>query len=353
MKKISKYLVIIFLCFIFSIICVNAKSYTKDLFRYSDNLIVDEKLEGTAFLSGNSVNIEETIDGIGFIAGNDIKVSNDQKYLFLLGANITLNSNIEKDIFIAGETVDANATINRDSYVFGTTITLNGNYNRNTYIYGTSVELNGTYNGNIYISALNIKIDENAVINGTIKYNKDAIIEGLNDSVKTKTYEANSTISFKDYVINFITSYLHIAILAVVIVFINEKVFKKSLEQTKDLKAKNIAILCGKGFLILIGVPIISFMLILSDLFISVGVIAAIIYGIIIYISNIFTAYFIANAIDKKYLHKNMNTYLLVVVGLLIVYLLKLIPIIGGLISFICTLLGIGILGNMLIELKK
>ena len=62
---------------------------------------------------------------------------------------------------------------------------------------------------------------------------------------------------------------------------------KKSLKQTEKANVSKIATLCGKGFLILIGVPIIAIMLLFSGVFVSVGTIAIILYGIFIYISEI------------------------------------------------------------------
>ena len=122
---------------------------------------------------------------------------------------------------------------------------------------------------------------------------------------------------------------------------------------TEELTTKKVATLCGKGFLVLIGVPIIAMMLLFSGAFVSVGVIGAILYGILIYISNIFTAYLLATMLDKKIFKKNLNGYLLMIIGLFIIYVLNMIPIVGGLISFISMLLGIGISTNMLFELKK
>ena len=156
-----------------------------------------------------------------------------------------------------------------------------------------------------------------------------------------------------DYLTKFIEKYIHITLLAVVLVFIMEKVFKKSLEQTKELSTKNILTLCGKGFLIVVGVPIIAMMLLFSGALISVGLIGTILYGIFIYISNIFTAYFIAYELDKKYLKKKMNSYLLMIIGLLIIQVISIIPLVGALFSFISMLLGLGIIGNMIIDLKK
>lgn len=356
MKKYLKYVIALLISFTLSTNYVEAKSYIKDLFQAGDNIAIEEKLDGTSFIAGNNIEINNQINGMGFIAGNEININYDQEYAIIAGATININKNIEKDSFIAGETVNINegTILNRDAYIATNTLNIKGTIKRNVYIYATSVNIKGTIDGNVVISAAEINIDENATISGTLKYNEDATIEGLKEDIKTKTYKVETdNMTFKEYITNFISSYIHITILSIVLVFICENLFKKSLNQTNELNTKKLLTLCGKGFLILIGVPIIAMMLLFSGVFVSVGVIGAIVYGILIYISNIFTAYFIAKMLDEKYFKKNMNSYLLMIIGLFIIYVLGLLPFVGGLITFISMLLGLGIAGNMIIELKK
>lgn len=353
MKKYFKYLMVAIAIITIPTLSVFAKSSGKSLFQSGDKVTIDNKLDGTAFIAGNEIKVNNSIDGIGFVAGNKLTVNGNQEYLIAAGNEIIVEKDIEKDLFLAGNDIKINGNVSRDSYLAANTITLNGNFNRNSYVYATEVTLKGTFNGNVTVNAGTINI-EGAKITGTLKYNKDAIIEGLNNNIKTKTYDVASTkVTFKEYVYTMVSKYVHITMLALVLVFVCEKLFKKSLKQTEELTVKKTAVLCGKGFLILIGVPIITLMLLMTGLFSSVGVIGGIIYGILIYIANIFTAYTVAQKLDKKYFKKNMNSYMLMIVGLFIVYILSYIPYIGGLISVISLLFGLGISGNMIIEMKN
>lgn len=354
MKKFIKCLSVFVLCFIFTINGVKAKSYIKDLFQVDEELEIKEELNGTSFLAGTKVTVESDIKGIGFIAGETLNINGKEEYLFSIGTTQNINGNVANDAFIFGTDTSIKGEIGRDLYIFSSTLNIEGNINRNSYIYATKVDIKGTINGNITINALEINIDENAKILGTIRYNDDAVINGLNENIISKTYKNNvQNFTLLDYVTAFIEKYIHITLVAIVLVFIVEKLFIKSLEQTKNYNTKKLAILCGKGFLILIGVPIIAMMLLFSGAFISVGIIGSIIYVILIYISNIFTAYFVATELDKKYFKKKMNNYILMIIGLFILSILSIIPIIGSIISLISMLLGLGIVGNMIIELKN
>lgn len=356
MKRYLKYLLVILICLTLSINYVDAKSHIKELFKTGENIKVEEELDGTAFIAGEKVDLNNKINGIVFVAGSELNINFNQNYIFGAGSTVNIKNNIEKDAFIVGEKVliDENVTLGRDAYIFTDTLTIKGTVDRNIYVYGTTVNIEGNINGNIVVSALELNIDKDAQVVGTLKYNEDASIEGLRKDIEPKTYKiSTNNMTFKEYITNFISSYIHITLLSIVLVFVCESLFKKSLKETEDINTKKVAILCGKGFLILIGVPIIAMMLLFSGVFVSVGVIGAILYGILIYISNIFTAYFLATILDRKIFKKNLNSYLLMIIGLFIIYVLGMIPVIGGLISFISMLLGIGITGNMLLEMKK
>ena len=354
MKKTLKYLLLVLICLTFSLNGVKAKSYLSGLFQADEKVKVDKKIDGTAFIAGNEVTINETIDGIGFIAGNTVKINSIEDYLFVAGNEIVLTKDVNKDLFLAGSNVELkNVNLKRDAYIASDTVDLNGTVGRNLYLYGTKVELTGTYNGNVTVYASEIVLKDNASIKGTLKYNDTAKVTGLSKSTKTKTYKTTTTVSYKDYLLGFVSSYIHLLILGVVLVFAFESRFKKIKNKTKDIKSREAILTCGKGFLILIGVPIIAMMLLFSGLFVSVGVIGGLIYGILVYISSIITSYVVAYKLDEKYFKKNMNTYLLVMIGLLIIKVLSIVPIIGGLVSLVSLLFGLGIAGNMIIELKK
>ena len=356
MKRFIKLLSLIVMSSLLFINGVEAKSYIKDLFRAGDNVRIRKNIDGTSFIAGNNVSVNGKINGIGFIAGNEVKINSDQEYLFVAGNEIKLNSNIDKDVFIAGESIKINdSTLNRDAYIAGNEININGSVGRNLYATGTKIILNGKFDGNISLNAESIEIKDNTVINGTLKYNENAVVTGISEKFKTKTYKEQEIVRtnpIKTLITSLISSYIHITLLAIVLVFICEIVFKKSLSETKDLNTTNLLSLGGKGLLVLLGVPILALMLAFTGVFISVGVVGGIIYGIMIYISKMFTAYSLASILDKHYFKKNMNSYLLMIVGLLIIYILSIIPVIGSLISFFSIIIGLGIISNMIIKLR-
>ena len=83
-----------------------------------------------------------------------------------------------------------------------------------------------------------------------------------------------------------------------------------------------------------------------------IAIIALILYGIIIYLSSIISSVYFGRLIGNKVL-KLDNIYLQILIGVVITKLVKLIPVIGGLYSFVIVILGVGLVYNMLKKLQK
>ena len=350
MKRKIYLLIIMVLCSVFSITRVDANS----LFKAKDTLVVDKPINGTAFIAGNNIKLESSVNGISFVAGNNIKINHEQEYLFTAGNDIVLTEDVTKDLFLAGANIEIKGSnLKRDAYIAGGNITIDGNVLRNIYILGENIELSGTYNGNVYINAGKLNLNKDTIINGTLKYNEDTIVTGLTDSIKVKTYHNREETTFINYLSSTISSFVRILIVALVLVYLFEKLLNKINKDTNNINLKEVLLNIGKGLLILIGVPIVLLMLIITGIFTSLGIIGLALYLILIYISNILSAYVLAITINKKLIKKDTNNYVLVTFGLLAIYLLRIIPVIGGLISLISILFGVGYIGNIIIELKK
>ena len=101
----------------------------------------------------------------------------------------------------------------------------------------------------------------------------------------------------------------------------------------------------------MIAVPIISILLMVSIICLPLGMIALLLYGIIIYLSSIISSVYFGKLIGSRCL-KLDNIYLQILIGIIITTLIKLIPMIGGLYSFIIVILGFGLICNILIKLR-
>ena len=341
-KKISIGLILV-MVLSFITIPVFAK---EDNFYADDELTIEKSIGKTTFAAGNNVDVSSTIDGAAFVAGKNITLSSSQDYLFAAGSNVNLEGVSTKDAFLAGSILNVQSSTIRDLYAAGQTIRIDSEISRNAYLAGETVIINSRIKGDVYVDAATIKIGKEAEITGTLKYDEDAnlkIEKGANVLRKKshKNAEVKVEVTPMSLFISKATSTLYSYAALLIIGFIilaTSKTFKKIDKEDKKigfvLKSSLI------GFITLIMLPIASVLVMITVIGLPLGIIALVLYFILIYLSALGTSYYFGKWAFSK---KIKNDYLLLTVSLLIYYVARLIPFIGGLISLITLIFGIGL----------
>lgn len=352
-KKIFGILIMLTL---FAIAPVEAKEINSFHMVSDDKVTFEDTVNGDSAIAGNLVDIIGNIDGIGFIAGQTVNVNGNLEYGFLAGQNVNINGQISKNIYAAGETItlSKDASIGKDLFLAGNSINLNGNIQRNINIYASTVTIKKgtTINGNITIEASNIKVEDGASIKGTLKYNEDAKND-INDNStigKITTYETTKDEGFN-------TSEILSSILNMVVVFLSITIIiPKTLDKTNEIyekKNNNYIKNIGIGFLILICVPLISLILLASNIGVYLGLILVALYAIAIYLSFIISGYILGNLILVKLMKLNTNKYLSGIIGIILLKILMVIPVLSTIICLIAITLGLATIWNLLQKDEK
>lgn len=333
-----------------AIASINVYAKTDNAFFADDTVSVRNDINTTSFVAGNNVDVSSNVDGLNFVAGNVVNVSSSQDYAFVAGNIVTLTNVSAKDVFVAGSLVKVNESSLRDLYAIGETVKIDTDVDRNVYVAGENITINSTINGDVNVAADNITIGDNAVINGKLIYNDDANIElGKNASVEsTKTYKSSAKVDVEvevnpvAIVIGQITaklmSFVSMLLISLLLISLNKKVFKEIKKIDKD--AGNIAKTALFGFALLVGLPVAAIILLITVIGLPISIISLLLYGILIYLSITATTYFLSSWLLKD---KIKNEYLQFTVTLLAIYVLKMLPLIGGLVGFASLILGLGI----------
>lgn len=334
MKKRFNILIIMVLTLLLGITSVNAEVNSAKSYADED-LTLTENVNGNTFVLGNKVRINSIINGIGFALGESIDVNGVIDYGFILGKDVIISNEVRNDAFILSEKTVIDGVIDRDLYILTGTL-----------------EINGTVNRDIYVYAGEILIGDSSVINGTIHYNDDVVIEGDTSNIQTKTYETiqvDEKEEAKEEIIGNLYLFVKLVVVLVVLILLIPKLFDNIKKNYNDKKVSYYFKNIGYGFIFLIGVPIlILILLMLSNLGGRLGLILLLLYILGLSISNIFTGYVIGLLIDKKLLKKN-NQYLTGIIGIFIVILVNLIP----LVSIFTLTLGLGTILNIYLSKRS
>ena len=142
----------------------------------------------------------------------------------------------------------------------------------------------------------------------------------------------------------------------VVVFLVITIIIPKTLDKTNEIyekKNSNYIKNIGIGFLILICVPLISLILLASNIGVYLGLILVALYAIAIYLSFIISGYILGNLILVKLMKLNTNKYLSGIIGIILLKILMVIPVLSTIICLIAITLGLATIWNLLQKDEK
>lgn len=326
-----------------------------------DKVKLEGEYDSTKIVAGNEVENDASIDGVAMLFGNNVKSNGEVDYGALAGNSLTVDGKVNHDLFVAGNFIvlDEHAEIARDAFIAGNDLRVKTNIGRNLYYAGTFIDLSGiTVNGNAIIYAEEIKMDKDTVITGKLTYSDESNVTGLDEAsigetkvVETKNLEKDAkraiiVSEIKDWIFSIATAF--ITLLAIFYMFpkIKEKLYSEKIEAGVIVKTSFI------GLAVLIVLPIVALMALLTNVLIPLSLLALAVYGFSIYFAVLFV-YAIVGRKLYALTGKESNMYLELIIGILVVKLVKLIPVVGGIVSAICLFYGLGLILNYIRELIK
>lgn len=346
MKKIYRYLIIILMMISIFPISVNADN---KYITTGEDIVEEENIDNTHFTFGNRVSINNQVDGIYFIFGEEVKYNTSNEYVALFGNRVSISGSI-RDGIIFGNIVNLNdVNINRDIVIFGNEVNLSGEYNGNVVVYGNKVNIeHGKFLKDITIHSDTIEIGSDTVVSGVLRYNEDTKIANINyiSNIKTEIITNKvEVISTKDKILKHVDNIVRLLVIFLLMYLLIPKIFDKISNKV------------GKNYLYggisLIVLPLILLILLFTNYATSVAIIGIMLYVIFIMISKVLVGYILGKYIYTKIFKLEEKKYLCGILGIVIIYLLTLIPYIGVIITISNLIYSFGIISNMYLEYRK
>lgn len=325
----------------------NDKFEDNDIYEIGEEVSITKKVNGNVYAMGESVNIDGAlIQGNAFVIGQEVEIKNVQ---------------IEGSLYVVGENIEISGVVN-DVYACGSNviITENANIWRDIRIAGSVVEINGTVGRNAFLGVNELTVGGNSLITGTLNYfspneaeiSSDARIENVNFQ-KQEVEEAEEVVKFNpiSYIFEILTALFKTFIISLLIICLVDKFNKlKRTEKVSSELLKN----AGIGALVLILVPIASICLLFTGIASVMGIMAILIYILIVYASSSIASVEIATRILDKIKKeetisngKKIGASVLVALAL---YIVGLIPGVGSIVKFAFVLIGLGIIFDLVFK---
>lgn len=335
------------------IVNVSTNEKVKNLYAAGATINADANTAGDSVLAGSTININGNTEANLFAAGGTINargnVGNNAR---LAGGTVFMGGQVGQDLLLAAGSaqIGSNAVINGDFLVTGGNIEFNGRTTGN--LLASNVDkliINGQINGNVRAKNIGeLVIGSSAVINGNLNYSsvKDAVIEsGAVIKGTTNFQKINQNQQDKSQFNNFVTTSAIISLIMglltlLIIVYLLPLFSRKLVNYTLSTPWINLF----WGLIFLIITPILMLILLITVIGIKLALLLGLLYLVIIMIANLFTPLIVGSLFLNLFNRKNgyRVDWLTVLIGILIVFILQLIPVIGWLVVFVFFLITLG-----------
>lgn len=316
-------------------VCLSGKSVTIDynvdgnLFIFANDVKINSQISGDAFIIANSLTIEEDayIYNNLFTCSNnlDIKGAVYEVYSIAKTANI-VSGYIDRDLKISCDTLNLQGDIGRNAMVSCDSITLE-NSEENSY---------STIGGDFIYSAKN-KLENipEYIVSGETKFTPNVF---------------NINIGASNYIISAITVLCFVSLVWLCLLYLSPKFLSSSSQIIKEKKG----LVAITSICTLILIPIVSIILMFTNVFSSFALLLIALYCILISLGSAISTIVINKFVCNKFnVNKKVATWGILLLVSLVLWIIGLIPFVGSIISFVLTLCGMGIILSYILPIKK
>ena len=323
-----------------------------DVYLTGNDITIDYIIDGNLFVFADTVTINSQIGGDVFIFANTVTVGN-QGYVF-------------SNLFTVASTVNVQGVV-YDLYALSNDVTITGYVYRDIRVSVNNLNIYGTVGRNAYVTCNNMNFAQNGtseteetttssqgMINGNLKYtssNEITIPEGVVTGETNYTQATNNTSrTIQSYLISLGTIIATAILVWLICLWLAPKFVKKE----NLIDKKNILPEIGLGILTPIVIILVSIILILLGITSSFGLLLLAISFILIGLSTSIFIIAINNLIcNKLKIQKNIGNFGMLIVTATVLWLVGLIPYVGGIIGILAVLIGLGIVIYYLITRDK
>lgn len=334
------------------VILENDKTLNEDYFASGDRVEVLGNVNGDVFVAGEQIIIEGNVAGDVFAAGGSIEIVGDvMEDIYAAGGQITIDGKVGGSVTIAGGNISFsnNASVGEDINVAGGNISIASPVGEDVRAGGGNVTLSNTVGRDVLAGAGALRLGKGASIGNALTYlseRKVSIANGATISGKTNYFapqydrgqpqKAAGTLAGGAIALMLANAF---STLVVGLIFINA--FEKFADNRISAIKNNPWLTIIFGIIVLIIAPLLFVLVMATLVGIPLAIISFLAYLVVIYVSRIFAITLLGGYILKT-LNNKKNLSWTFIVGLVTYYILGLVPIIGGITTFIAVILGLG-----------
>lgn len=318
-----------------------------DVYLMGDNVTIDYVVDGNLFVMADTVTINSKIGGDAFIMAKTINVG-DQAYIF-------------SNLFAMADSIDIKGVV-YDVYALAQNFTIsNGYIYRDAKLCCNTININGTIGRNAFVSCSNINFNtdknDKGIIYGDLTYSTPSELSFdsniVNGTVTYKAPKVSPEKSVREIVASYISDLGAFLAFVIIIWLVCLWLAPKFLNDTNKFVGKKTLNVLGTGLLTLIAVPIACIILLLLQLTAGISLLTVALYILALIVAkSIFTIVTNNYLCSKLNINNNTGIFGMLIVSGVIVWVISELPYVGGIVSFIISVLGLGVLVSAILPKK-
>lgn len=330
----------------------SGETINDDYFVAGDEVTIEGTVNGDLYVAASSIRVSGVINGDIIGIAETIDITGDiRDDVRVAGGNINLTgATIGDSVSIAGDklVIDSDTSILGGLVYGGSSLTLSGNIGRGVVGGSDSSRIDGLVSKTVQVSVTELTIDNNAVIQGDLKYSSDneAAING--QILGEVSRSAGSDLGLDDIFKSFATGYnVWAFISALVVALVMLLLFPSMFKSAHKNLVKNPWRVARKGVIALILAVPLTGLLAVTIVGIPLALVIIACWLIAIYLAKFYVAYSLGSTMLAKLKpqkDKKTATYMALVIGIALYYVARMIPVIGWPVRFIVAAVGMGMM---------
>jgi len=329
------------------------KVINNDYFAYGERVEISGTVNGDVYAVGGQVLVDGEVNGDLLVAGGTVivsgRISQDAR---IAGGQVTINGAIERNLTVAGGNVNLTNTASVQGGVVaaGGTIVLAVPVRKDVRAAAGNLTVSDMIDGDLHVAAGQLRLTSKAAVGGNLTYwsghpasiDENARVAGMISQKVPKEGFRRSAEKMAGMVAGFIllakiVGFFSTLLTGLLLIYF---IPNYSREVISTLREKPLASL-GLGFLMALVTPVIVVFLLVTVVGIPIALILSAVYLIGIYLARILAIIWIGSAMLGLF-GKKAGEGVVLVIGLVIYSVLSLLPFIGGLVTVLAVLLGLG-----------
>ena len=325
----------------------------RDYFAYGERVEISGTVNGDVYAAGGQILVDGTINGDLLAAGGAVTISGTvSQDARIAGGQIAINGSIGRSLTVAGGNVDLNdsGAIGRGLVAAGGRVRLAAPIEKDAKIAAGSVTVSSRVKGDLHAATGDLRLTSKAAIAGNLTYwsQADASIDPgarVEGGVVRKAVPehlgprpgAFLAAVARLFLLAKLVSFVSTLALGLLFLYLLPRYTGSAVS---TLRTRPWASL-GIGFVAFVVTPVAAVILLITVLGAPLGLMAAALFLLAIYVARVFVMIWAGAALFAR-MGKPIREVWALVIGLVIYSILTLIPFIGGFVTLLVILFGLG-----------